>query len=70
VVIHRNIRDYRTSVDVKREQLRWLFDPNTYWFTPEEIVSAIDDREDIVRMYREEFGLNSRIVRIGEEEGG
>jgi hypothetical protein len=69
-VIHRNIHDYRASVDVKRDQLRWLFDPNSYGFLAEEIVSAIDDREDIVRMYREEFGLNSRIVRIGEEEGG
>lgn len=67
-VIHRNNGDTRPSVDVKRDQLKWLLDVNSYGVKLTDIVLAIDDLEPIVKMYREEFGLNAKLVRIGEEE--
>lgn len=63
-IIMRNPGDRRSSVEVKREQLSWL--PVHYAIPYSRIVEAIDDRDDIVEMYRE-AGLNARVVRIGEE---
>lgn len=67
-LIHRNPTDTRPSVDVKREQVRWLTSPNMYGIHIEEIVDAIDDLQSVVDMYRNDFGIASRLVRIGEEE--
>ncbi len=68
-LIMRNPHDHRPSVDVKADQLRWLFDPNMeYGVTPKRVVQAIDDRQDIVDMYTM-AGLAARVVRIGDAEG-
>lgn len=64
-LIMRNNHDHRTSLELKREMVRWL--PTHYGVPLERIVQAIDDRDDIVEMYRKEYGLNARVVRIGEE---
>ncbi len=67
-ILHRGNTDHRSSVEIKRTQLGWLLDPNNcYGVRAEMIVDAIDDRADIVAMYREVLGFG-RIVRIGEEE--
>lgn len=69
-ILHRNNHDHRPSVEVKREQVGWLFSYNlNYNVNPEDIAAAIDDREDIINMYREHFSFPARIVRIGAEEG-
>jgi hypothetical protein len=70
ILIMRNPDDARPSVEVKREQVGWLFEPNLQYGLRDrsQIVQAIDDREDIVRMYAEEYGLPARVVRIGDEE--
>ena len=67
-MIMRNNHDHRPSVILKRQMLQGLLDHNSYGIEREELVSAIDDRDDIVVMYRAEFGLEARIVRIGDEE--
>lgn len=67
-LIMRNNHDYSPSTILKRRMVEGLLDPNSYALNIEDIVSAIDDREDIVEMYRSEFGLNAKVVRIGEEE--
>lgn len=67
-VIFRNNDDVRPSVELKRMMMLQLFDYNSYGLAQEEIALAIDDREDIVEMYAKEFGVPSRVVRIGEEE--
>ena len=67
-IIMRNPNDHRPSLEIKREQVQWLWDPNMVYGAdgPHEIISAIDDQEKIVAMYREN-GIPARVVRIGEE---
>lgn len=66
-LIMRNPSDLRPSVEVKREMVLWLSDPNSYAVRREMIVDAIDDRKDIVKMYRES-GLPARVVNIDGTE--
>lgn len=54
--------DHRPSVVVKRDMMRNVAGAGEY-----RVVRAIDDLSPIVEMYLE-FGVNSQIVRIGEEE--
>lgn len=68
ITIFRNNHDTRPSWDVKRQMVGWLLDYNMHGLNPGDIVEAIDDLAPIVNMYREEFNIPSRIVRIGEEE--
>lgn len=64
-IIMRNNHDHRTSLDLKREMVLWL---QAHYGVPlNSIVQAIDDRDDIVAMYRDVYGLPARVVRIGEE---
>lgn len=65
ILIMRNIDDHRTSLLLKTEMVNWL--PIHYGIPLTSIVQAIDDRDDIVEMYRSEYQLNARVVRIGEE---
>jgi hypothetical protein len=67
-MLMRNRGDHRDSVDLKRSMVAQLLDWNSYNIDPRELVSAMDDRADIVAMYRKEYNINARIVRIGEEE--
>lgn len=67
-LLMRNPHDHRPSVILKAQMVMGLLDWNSYGIAKEEIISAIDDREDIVQMYRRSFGFDARIVRIGEEE--
>jgi hypothetical protein len=62
-LIMRNPTELRPSVAVKRTMLGWLFDANSYAVRPKQIIDAIDDREDIIAMYRE-AGLPARIVNF------
>ena len=64
-MIMRNPFDHRPSVEVKRSAVHWLLD--YYGVAREDVVDAIDDREDIIMMYRNYFGFPARIIRIGEE---
>jgi len=68
LMIMRNDDETKPAPDLKRMMVSWLFDANLYGFLPEQVVSAIDDRADVVELYRRDFGLNSRVVRIGDEE--
>lgn len=67
-ILFRNDDDHRPSFEVKKEMVRALLDWNSYNIQLEQIADAIDDRENIVAMYRQEYGLAARVVRIGEEE--
>jgi hypothetical protein len=67
-IIYRNNNDHCPSVILKRRMVEGLLDANSYALHQSEIVSAIDDRADVVEMYRTVFNFNARIVRIGEEE--
>lgn len=68
-IIHRPNDDHRPSVEIKAMQLGWLTNPNNdYDVSLSEIISAIDDREPIIQMYRSLGIVNARIVRIGSEE--
>lgn len=67
-IIFRNNNDLRPSVEVKRDMVRWLFDYNMYGVQREEVLDAIDDRRDIVKMYQE-LQLPARVVQIANTEG-
>lgn len=60
-VLHRNVGDHRKSVDVKRSQLGWMFEH--YGVKAEDVVAALDDREDIVEMYRA-HGIPAAVRKI------
>jgi len=61
--------DHIPGVALKRIMVSWLFEPNLLYNIPHaEIFDVIDDRADIVEMYKSEFNLPARIVRIGDEE--
>ncbi len=51
-LIMRNNNDHRPSVELKRQQLKWLID--LYDVEKGSIMGAFDDREDVVKMYIEE----------------
>jgi hypothetical protein len=56
VLIMRNDKDHRPSVNVKRDQLGWL---QAHYDTPlTDIEAAYDDHPEIIEMYRE-HGLNA-----------
>jgi len=67
-MIMRNNNDHSPSPVLKKRMVHGLLDWNSYGIAREEIVSAIDDRAAIVDMYQRDFGINARVVRIGEEE--
>jgi hypothetical protein len=67
MMIMRNNDDHRTSLQLKHEQVRWL--PLLYDVPLSSIVQAIDDRPDIIAMYREAYNLPAEVVCIGEECG-
>lgn len=67
-LIMRNPHNHQPSVILKAQMVMGLLDWNSYGIAKEEIIGAIDDREDIIQMYRRSFGFDSRIVRIGKEE--
>lgn len=60
-LIMRNNNDHRPSVDLKRQQLKWLIE--LYDVPKDSIVAAYDDREDVVAMYREE-GIAAHVRSI------
>lgn len=64
-LLMRNDNDFRSSVDVKRQQVQWLFDH--YDVGIEEIASAWDDREDVLKMYS---GLGIPAFKLAIEERG
>jgi len=64
-ILMRNNHDCRPSVLVKRDMVSWLLDPNMYAVEKEQITEAIDDRLDIVEMYRS-LGIPAKLVKIGE----
>ena len=66
-IIMRNNQDHSPSVDLKRRMVYGLLDANSYGVHRDELVLAIDDRSDVVEMYKAEFDLNAHIVRIGDE---
>lgn len=68
VILHRNNEDKRPSYMVKRDQLQWVLNSNNlYNVHLEDIALAIDDRDDILGMYSN-YGISTKLVRIGEEE--
>jgi hypothetical protein len=68
ILLMRNNNDHRRSLVLKEEMMGWLWDPNLmYGIDPQNIISAIDDQESIVQMYREKFKIPARVVRIGDE---
>jgi hypothetical protein len=68
ILIMRNNEDLAPSPELKERMCGWLWEPNLmYGVRKEEIVEAIDDRQDIVSMYHK-LGLVARVVRIGDEE--
>ncbi len=64
----RNDNDFQPSSVLKAHMVRALFDVNSYNLHPEEVVFAIDDRTLVIEMYRQEFGIEAKVVRIGDEE--
>lgn len=66
-IVYRNHYDYNPAVVVKERMLRGLFDVNTYNIHPEEIVLAIDDRDEVIEMYQQ-HNLNTKLVRIGKDQ--
>ena len=67
-MIMRNNFDRTSSVGMKRRAVNGLLDHNSYGIDRDELVLAIDDREDIVLMYQQAFGLEAKVVRIGDHE--
>lgn len=67
-LLMRNDNDRSGSVVLKERMVAGLIDVNSYRLQLGSLVLAIDDREDIVRMYQDRFGIPSKVVRIGEEE--
>ncbi len=59
-IIMRNNHDHRPAIDVKRQMIGWL--PDLYGVPIDEVVEAIDDRDDVVAMYRS-CGIDARVVR-------
>ena len=68
IIFRNNDDNISTSVTLKRRMLAGLLDPNSYDIRPEEITLAIDDRDDVVAMYKNDFGIFAKVVRIGDEE--
>jgi hypothetical protein len=61
-LLMRNDIDHRSSAEVKQEQLSWLHE---YDVGLQQIVAAYDDREPIVKMYKN-FGINAEVIAIHE----
>ncbi len=57
-LIMRANEDHRGSVDVKRDAVRRLLTRG------DAVALAVDDREDVLAMYREEFGLRTECRAI------
>jgi hypothetical protein len=68
-LIMRNNNDYRNAVEVKADALTWLFDRNMYGIRLADVVDAIDDRLDIIEMYKAKFGLPARVVGVDIGDG-
>ena len=65
MVLMREDDDHRHSVDVKRDMTKLvdeLFDLSRW------CIAAYDDRADVVRMWRNEFGLPAHVVGINKLE--
>lgn len=64
-IMFRDNNDHRSSVEVKRDQVRQLLSPNNlYNVAKEDILLALDDRTDILDMYHEEFGFPVARVKL------
>lgn len=63
VLIMRNRGDHRKSVAVKRDMIHALPE---YGLSIDNIIQAYDDRQDIVDMYRSEFGIKADILKAHE----
>lgn len=59
-LIMRNNGDHRKSVAVKRDMVQALPE---YGLSADSVVAAYDDRQDIVDMYREEFGIEAAVLK-------
>lgn len=65
LVLFRRDDDFRSSVDVKRDMLLDLQTSLAYKLKTH-VSIAYDDRQDVIDMYREEFGLPAERVAINE----
>lgn len=61
-LLMRNDTDWRSSVDVKRDQVAWLI--NHYDVDPGAISCAYDDKLEVVAMYRKCFGIKAEVRAI------
>lgn len=61
-IFFRHRKDYRHSVDVKRQML-WRL-KRIKGIEPEHIALAIDDRQSVINMYQDEFNIPSKLVKI------
>lgn len=61
IFLMRNVGDFRKSVDLKSVHLDWL--ENHYGIHLEHIMHAVDDRVDVVDMYRAR-GISAHVMNI------